>query len=269
MQENKVSFDDLVIRRNYLSKMSGKSVDSKIKKFENNIKITSDMMFNKFSSSFSRSGYTSDDVLSMSKLYSYYYFDLYNDDKNGNEKDEKNGLIGFIRQRVQYLAFVCERESINHNVSKYLTGFFAKTQKSVEFEGDAILGNPEEFGYRVVTKKEINEIKKSGRKVWKDKDGFDIIKISYYDKLGEEDYKNILYQDSQLKSPEEILLELQENERMQAQIASFEGKSMVDKIRYLLTISSVSKDKERKQSAQKLLRILKKKVRDERVARTN
>ena len=261
-----MDFEDLEIRKNYIDKLNGKDVSHKLLKFKGNIKITSDMMFNKFISTFERSGYSSDDVLSLSTLYAHYYFDIYAEEKE-NERDERNGLITFIRQRVYYLAKICERKSNDFHVSKNLSGFYAKTEKSRDLPDDVIILNPVEFGYRKLGEKEFRSVKNNnkGNKVWKDENGFDVLKLEFYDCLYENEYKTILYEDSDnFKNPEDKVLELQEKDKVESDIINFEQKTMVDKIRYLNTIATIDKNNRKRQSAEKLLKILKKQIRNER-----
>jgi hypothetical protein len=253
-----VDFNDLVIRKNYLIKTSGRNLDQKIKKFENNIKITSSMMYNKFIHSFQRSGFDHDDIFSLSKLYSLYYFDLYMDEKDGDEKKEKNGLITFIRQRMEYLANVCERQSSNFHVSKNLSGFYAKTSQSKDLPDDVIIANPSEYGYRRVYETELKRIKKSSKGAWVDANGYEVVKLEFYDKITPEEYRDVLYANAD-QTPEDTILKLQETEKFQAKVIQFEEKGMVDKIKYLNNIIKRSKDADKVRSAKELLKIIKKK----------
>jgi hypothetical protein len=262
----KVDFNDLVIRKNYMDKLTGKDVSEKMLKFKNNISMTSSMMFDKYHAAFDRSGYNQEDILILSKLYAHYYFDLYSDEKN-NDKDDRNGLITFIRQRMNYLAFVCQRNSDNFHASKNYSGFYAKTSKSKDLPDDVIISNPTRYGYRKISIKELREIKKlsKNQNSWKDKNGFDVVKLEYYDFLSSDEYKDILYENSDhFKSAEEIILENQKKERIDADIINFKSKTTVDKIRQLNTIATTDKSFMRKKSARQLLKILKKEVRNER-----
>jgi len=253
----KEEFVNLVIRKNYLSKTSGKDLSKELNGFRNNIKITSDLMFYKFQNYFERSGMNIEDVLSMSTLYAYYYLDIYSSSKS-NEKDDKNGLITFIRQRVQYLAMICDRESCNFDISKNLSGFYAKTEKSKELPDDVLIANPLEYGYRKLSKSEIPSISKKHGK-WKDKNGFDVVKLEFFDKISSDEYENILYSDCvDLMSPEEIILKKQEKEKVDSEIIKFQNKDVVDKIEYLKKLMKTSKDREKVSSAKKLLGIIKK-----------
>jgi hypothetical protein len=262
----KVDFNDLVIRKNYMDKLTGKDVSEKMEKFKNNISTTSSIMFDKYHSAFERSGYNHDDILVLSNLYSHYYFDLYADEKN-NDKDIRNGLITFIRQRMNYLAFVCQRDSDNFHASKNYTGFYAKTIKSQELPDDVVISNPNLYGYRKVQAKELKEIKRlsSGKNFWRDKDGFDVVKLEFYDFLSSNQYKDILYQNSDsFKCPEEIILENQKKERVDADIINFKNKSTKAKVEQLKTIATMGENSIRKESAAKLLKIIKKQVKNER-----
>lgn len=262
----KVDFNDLVIRKNYMDKLTGKDVSEKMAQFKNNITMTSGMMFDKYHAAFERSGYDFDDILVLSNLYAHYYFDLYADEKD-NDKDIRNGLITFIRQRMNYLAFVCQRNSDNFHASKNYTGFYAKTSKSKDLPDDVVISNPSLYGYRKVQAKELKEIKQlsNNKSSWKDKDGFDVVKLEFYDFLSSNEYRDILYENSDnFKCPEEIILENQKKERVDADIINFKAKSMVDKVRMLNIIATMDKNPVRQKSAAKLLRMLKKQVRNER-----
>jgi hypothetical protein len=253
-----LSFEDLSIRKNYLSRMGGSDFREFFDKFEKNIKITSGMMYKKFEPSFHRCGFDEDDIYSLSKLYSIYYFDLYSDSVGDEESKQRNALITFIRQRVSYLAQICEKKSENFNVYKNLSGFYAKTSKTVEVPDDVVIGNPKEWGYRKVGPKELTSLKSGKKSILKDKDGFEVVKLEFYDSITPEDYENILYKESfTLNSPEDIVIEMSEKYRPSEEINNFDAKSMVNKIEQLKAMRAFTRSSKKRKDIDKLIKMLK------------
>lgn len=252
-----LTFEDLVIRKNYLSKITGKNLDKQLKRFDKNIKITSGMMYNKYHSSFSKCGLDLDDLYSLSKLYSVYYFDIYSESVDSDETKQRNALITFIRQRTEYLARKCEKQSENFLVSKNLSGYYAKTSKSQDAPDDVIIGNPKDWGYRRIAPKELKEIKAMSKGILKDKHGFEVVSLEFYDNLSEGEYENILYKDScVLKSPEDLLEEKQERMKLESAMASFEAKSVINKIEILRDMLKTSKNPKKRKDIKELIGIL-------------
>jgi len=70
-------FEDLILRHSYLVRMSQTDHSTDLAKFKHNIKITADLMYEKFIVSFEKGGCSNDDVLQLATLYAHYYFDLY------------------------------------------------------------------------------------------------------------------------------------------------------------------------------------------------
>ena len=252
-----LTFEDLVIRKNYLSKTTGRVFDKQLKRFDKNIKITSGMMYNKYRSSFSKCGLDPDDIYSLSRLYSIYYFDIYSESVDPDETKQRNALITFIRQRTEYLARKCEKKSENFLVSKNLSGYYAKTSKSQEAPDDVIIGNPRDWGYRKISPRELREIRSVSKGLLKDKYGFEVVNLEFYDNISEDEYENILYKGScVLKSPEDLLEEKQERAEIESAMASFEAKSVVNKIEFLKNMLKFCKKPKKIKDIKELIKIL-------------
>jgi hypothetical protein len=220
-------------------------------------------MYGKYQPSFSRCGLDADDIFSLSKLYSIYYFDIYSSDVSKEENKQRNALITFIRQRMDYLARTCEKKAENFNISKNLSGYYAKTEKSVEAPDDVIIGNPSEWGYRKVYPKELNQIFKDKKGSLKDAKGFEVVKLQFFDSITPDEYENILYNESfTLESPEDILVETEEKQKINESINDFEAKSMVNKIKQLRVMKVYAKTEQKKKDIDRLIRLIEKNERN-------
>jgi hypothetical protein len=252
-----LTFEDLTIRTSYLKRIGNKDLTKQMARFGSNIRTTSNSVYNKFQSTFERCGLNMDDVHSLSKLYSVYYFEIYSATVEDDEIKQRNALITFIRQRTQYLAKKCEAQAENFNISKNMSGYYAKTAKSLDAPDDVIIGNPDHWGYRKVYDSELKQLKEKSRFKMVDKDGFEIVYLKFFDNITPDEYENCLYKEStSFKSPEDLLIDMQEKYKAEQLINEFESQNVVDKIRQLKEMKSKTKSPQKKKNITKLIQML-------------
>lgn len=288
-------FEDLILRSNYLVRMGKNDHYADLAKFKHNIKITSDLMYEKFIVNFEKAGYSSDDILQLSNLYAYYYFDLYSakTEKSSRELAEKvmkrynrpvddqdiytydrNGLITFIRQRMSYVAGLCNKKAENFLVGEDIVGFYANTVDSKEAPDDVIAIEPKKYGYRKIGPRELKEIKlmNKGKRIWKDAQGFEIRKIEvFHQHLDPDNYSMMFFDDHEYTmSTEDIIIRRQEKEKNDSILFNFENKDVVDKIKYLRSFIAMNKSNKKKSTniagAKALIGMLRKQQNNETVS---
>jgi len=193
-----------------------------------------------------------------------------------NEDDiytyDRNGLITFLRQRIQYIAGLCNKKAENFLVGEDIVGFYANTLFSKEAPDDVIALDPKKYGYRRIGPKELKTIKlmNKGKKIWKDAEGFEIRKIEvFHQHLDPDNYSMMFFEDHEYTmSTEDIIIRRQEKEKNDAILFNFENKDVVDKIKYLKSFIATNKSNKKKHTnvagAKALIGILKKQQDNER-----
>lgn len=282
-------FEDLILRSNYLVRMSKNDHSENLIKFKQNIKITSDLMYEKFIVNFEKAGCSSEDVFQLSNLYAHYYFDLYSAKSEKSYQDladkvmskynrplndediytyDRNGLITFLRQRITYIADLCNRKAENFLVGEDIVGFYAATATSKDVPDDVIALEHKKHGYRKIGPKELKAVKllNKGKKIWKDADGFEIRKIEvFHQHLDPDNYAMMFFEDHEYTmSTEDIIIRRQEKEKADAVLYAFENKDVVDKIEYLKSFIAKNKSNKKKTTnvagAKALMGMLRKQV---------
>lgn len=259
------SYEDLIIRSSYLEKMTNKNVDSKVVEYKDIIQITARLAYNNMYQTMDRIGYDLDDVTHMSKLYAYYFFNLYSDKVAQKTKNgERNALITFIKQRLWYLLRIGGNQAKNFHPHNWVGGYFAQTPNSVAIEEDMKNADPTFYGYRRVTQKEYLEAKNNrtnGRIL--DKFGFEIVRMGYLDIMTESEYSCILHDGMDMsRSAEERAVNskyAEEKEEIDGMIEEFLAKDNKDQIAFLNKLIKNTTNQSKKESAKTLKRILKRK----------
>jgi hypothetical protein len=258
--------EDLVLRSSYMIKTTNKNVDAKILEYKDIIQITAKICYNNMYQTMDRIGYDLDDIISLSSLYAYYFFNIYADNVAQKTKNgERNALITFIRQRLWYLLKVAGTQSKNFHPHNWVGGYFAKTKDSIYIEEDMQNVDPTFFGYRKVTHKEFEDAKKSrsGAKVL-DKNGFEIIKLGYLNVMTDSEYACILHDGMDMaKSVEEQIVARQydeQQEEFKEIMDNFFGKTKEERIEFLNNYIKNTTDAVKKEQAKALRKLIKRNV---------
>jgi hypothetical protein len=245
-----------------MRQMTDKKVDHKIKQYQDIINITSKLMCGKFAMVLDRSGYTHDDISNLSLLYAHYFFNLYVDKMpKKTEKDVRNGLITFIKQRLWYLFNISNKQSQNFHLHTWISGYYAKTTNSIEISEDMHNFDPTNFGYRKVSDKEYSILKKNKQNgVIRDNDGFEVVKLGYLDMVTENEYSSIFYNNlDRSLSVEEQAVDRQYKEDIEdtnEMIDNFMNQPVDKKIDLLDRIIDNTNDMNKKTQAKSLKRML-------------
>jgi len=252
----------LIVRSSYMKKTTDKDVSQKMEHYERNISITSQLMFTKFQHYFDRAGYTKEDITNLGRLYAFYFFNIYSDNLGKTTPNyERNGVITFVKQRMSYLAGLCDRMATNFHVNKTVSGFYAKTELTKNIHNYENIPNPTEIGFRKITGKELKQIKQNCRGgMWKDSDGYDVIKLCNFEELTDTDYIHIMHEglDRNLSTEDKQIHEQQlaKEEAVEAEINEFVSKPLEAQATILEKIIKYSMDRQRAKDAKKLLKIL-------------
>jgi hypothetical protein len=196
----KDNFDLLCLRHGYFKKIKSNKAD--IKKHEKITVITGKKMFLKYQYSFESVNFTTEDVISICRVYTFIFMSLYSFDNEETlnkfqkrflkinnryptEKEledvERNNLIGFIRQKIGDCSMLCERKAKNIRAKEQTTIFIKETQKSKVHCEKATTYNYKDLGYRKITKKEFKKIAKKDPVDFKDDNGFKALVLNSYD----------------------------------------------------------------------------------------
>jgi hypothetical protein len=201
----KDSFEDLYLRHDYLKKITDHDLEG-LQKHEKIAKATARIMYNKLRMTYEKVSFYYEDVLNITRVYvagflGNYSFNVQPDklaifeneflvrhgrlpDQSEIDRKERNNLINFLRQRLQTCSVFCERKSRNIVVGRGERVFFAYTALTVPASNDAILENPDLFGYRRLTSKEVANLKnKKNLEEEKDHKGFKIISIESHSQM--------------------------------------------------------------------------------------
>lgn len=197
----KDSFESLYLRHDYLKRIK-EFDESELKQYEVIVKATSALMYEKYKITYNKASFYYDDIVNIGRVYLYAYLGLYslksNPTKLADFKEEfkkrkgmsptedevvryeRNNIINFLRQKFSVCSISCDRKSRNIVVGKSETKAFAFTDNSIPASNDLIIEDPKLFGYRVVKKEEMKEIKKirkNSKQEMKDKSGFKVFEI--------------------------------------------------------------------------------------------
>jgi len=255
----KEDFEAIYLRHDYLRKVD--TFDSKwIQKHQGVIKVTANKMFEKLSPNFDLVGFDLDDIISITGAYTLSFMGLYSFETNQELKDrfidkyfkrngrnpseeeleriDRNNLIDFLRQKIQYCSAICERKSRNIKVGRERNGIFAETSNSKKSTDELIMDNYKEFGYRKVSAKEFEECKtnakESGSMEIKDKNGFKIFKIQILSSgITSEDYAFVVenfYDNIYNNTPEDMFIAYEDDKLLESFKKTFESFTVSQKI---------------------------------------
>ena len=251
-------FEMLFFRHEYLTKLKNPNPQW-IEDFKGVIKVTSSMMYNKYSTNFIRVGVDEDDINSLAQMFTLYYMELYSVRKNKESLDkfiekyqrregrtpteveitasEKNHLISFLRQKIKHADTVCGRKARSIICSRGVRMVLAITADTKPAADDEILADYKKFGYRKVTQKELKEIKETATtKDLVDKDGFAIVEITRHaDNMSKADYDSIMHSNVNIysSSPEENLAESYNNQELSMYREKFAEMTLKERKRIL------------------------------------
>lgn len=288
----KDSFEDLYLRHDYLKK-TNPDITVNMDKYEKICKATAKIMYEKHRMRFNKVGFYYDDILNVTRVYSYSFLNVYsfenNQDalnkfqtefinKNGKlptdeemAKKERNNLINFLRQRLSACSLFCERKSRNIIVDAAKKMYFAYTSKSTPASPDLILEDHTLFGYRMVSEEEMIIIRKKsidGKLV--DEKGFAIIEIESHSKMPLSFYVKMVGSDSEDEteikhtrieaSAEEKFVEMEDEIELHSFKNKFDGLTKSQKRNKLNTFIAANtknpKLKEEVKTARKILKEL-------------
>jgi hypothetical protein len=276
----KDSFEDLYLRHDYLKKIKEHDLVG-LEKYEKIAKVTARIMYNKQRMTYEKVSFYYEDILNITRVYLSAFLGTYSfkiqqeklkefEDtfmvKHGRlpvqaeiDRKERNNLINFLRQRLQTCSVFCERKSRNIVVGRGERVFFAYTALTVPASDDAILENPELFGYRPLSSKEVAALKnkKQLTDVTDDK-GFKIIAVESHSQLpiplfvrdfDNNDYVNgdsfsEIVHDRLTQSTEETLLDVEEDIQISALREKFNNYSEKQKKQMLTTFIKQNKENE-------------------------
>jgi len=203
-QEN---FEDLYLKHDYLTRV--KEYKAPIEAYENLVKTTATIMFDKYRMTFHKVGFAIDDIVNISWTYMHSFLGIYSFESNpdslekfkkafinskGREptqdeivRKERNNIINFLRQKLQTCVIFCERKSRNIVASRGDVAYFALTQRSIPVSYNLLLEDYDFYGYRKVSESEYRKCKIQANKdkveEVKDSYGFKIISINTYSEI--------------------------------------------------------------------------------------
>ena len=240
-------FEMLYLRHDYI-KSCGELDGKYIKKYTGIINKTSYIMFDKLRRSFNRVGFEIDDIKSISSLYAALYMKM--DSIQCNEaaldryvksykarfgkdtypssdeldREDRNHLIKFLRQKLLHCVTICDRKSRNIVIGRDKTQYFAYTEDSKSASNEEIISNYKALGYRKVTKQEFKNARKAamenGTKELYSEEGHNIFEIEIIAAgVKQEDYDMISNKNN--RSPEEMLLEIEEERNISLCLREF------------------------------------------------
>ena len=201
------SFEDLYLKHDYLTRV--KEYSTPIKNYENLVKITSTLMYERHKMVFYKVGFAIDDIVNISWAYMHSFLGIYSFETNPESLDkfkaafqkskgrlptdeeithkERNNIINFLRQKLQTCAIFCERKSRNIVASKGDVEYFALTQRSIPISYNLLLEDYDFYGYRKVSESEYRTAKAEASKLKtkeiKDSYGFKIISVNTYSEI--------------------------------------------------------------------------------------
>lgn len=201
------SFEDLYLKHDYLTRV--KEYNTSIKNYENLVKITSTLMYERHKMVFYKVGFAIDDIVNISWTYMHSFLGIYSFETNPESLDkfkasfektkgrlptedeithkERNNIINFLRQKLQTCAIFCERKSRNIVASKGDVEYFALTQRSIPVSYSLLIEDYDFYGYRKVSEGEYRKAKAEANKLKtkevKDSYGFKIVSVNTYSEI--------------------------------------------------------------------------------------
>jgi hypothetical protein len=201
------SFEDLYLKHDYLTRV--KEYKTPIKSYENIVKTTAAIMFDKHKMTFYKVGFALDDIVNISWTYLHSFLGIYSFESNPESLDkfkatflksksrepisdeiirkERNNIINFLRQKLQTCVIFCERKSRNIVVSRGDVAYFALTSRSIPVSYNLLLEDYDFYGYRKVSESEYRKSKAAANKLKtkevKDINGFKIVSVNTYSEI--------------------------------------------------------------------------------------
>lgn len=276
----KDSFEDLYLRHDYLRKIEEHDLVG-LEKYEKIAKVTARIMYNKQRMTYEKVSFYYEDILNITRVYLAAFLGTYSFAKQENklveykdkfyithgkyptqeeiDRKERNNLINFLRQRLQTCSVFCERKSRNIVVARGERVFFAYTALAVPASDDAILENPELFGYRRLSSKEVATLDKKKLNDAIDSKGFRIISVESHSQLpiplfvrdfDNNDYVNgdsfsEIAHDRLTQSTEDEVLEVEEDIQASALREKFNNYSEKQKKQMLTNFIKQNKESDR------------------------
>ena len=263
-------FEMLFFRHEYLTKLKNPNPQW-IEDFKGVIKVTSAMMYNKYSTNFIRVGVDEDDINGLAQMFTLYYMELYSVRKSEEtlnkfidkytaregraptedeiNSSEKNHLINFLRQKIKHADTVCSRKARNIICSRSVSVVLARTAETTKASEEEILADHKKFGYRKVTQKELKEIEKNSQhNNLTDKDGYHVVKITRHaDNMSKTDYDLIMHDNVNIysSSPEDNLAEQDNIQELSMYREKFAEMSLKERKRILNRFIKQNRGKKR------------------------
>lgn len=278
MANYKDSFEDLYLRHDYLRRIT--DIDEQaLEKYNLIVLQTAKIMYSKMRLTFNKVGFYYDDIVSITRVYTAIFVGLHTFEKEPDKltkfkleyfdkhstiptpeviaKRERNNLISFLRQKLQTCALSCKRKARNIVGMRETKILFAYTANSTPTNKEAIMAEPELFGYRKIYKEEEVEIRKrfKATKILTDKLGFQVIEIEVPSSLP----SSIIYDGSEdgfesdftltadkiealtSESTEEFLIEIEDTHLLERYKTRFAGMSL--ETRHALLTKFVTENK--------------------------
>ena len=230
-------FERIYLRHDILDKC--KDLNPKyIVEFKNIIEITSKLIYSRFLNSYNRVNFDYDDVLSIANLYALYYMNLYSTRDNAELRQkmiqkytdrhhkkpsdakihmcDRNNLIRFLRQRLRYLAILCDRKGKNILPQSSKEGYFIPLENAKIVSKYLIMEDPEKYGYKKIRIQDYLEAQRYSKQMGfsdiQTKDGSTVFVIENKDRpFSHKDYLSVFAQSQNeyTNNPEHHLINLQ------------------------------------------------------------
>jgi hypothetical protein len=197
-------FEELYLRYDYLRRVKDYNTDLML--YENIVKSTALISYEKYRMTFNKVGFSYDDIVNITRVYLHGFLGVYSFEVNpeslekfkvnfmeskGREPNaddiinkQRNIIINFLRQRLQACSIFCERKSRNIVGSRGHKVYFAYTSKTIPASNDMIVESHRDLGYRELTEQEYSQAKKISKskklKHIEDSKGFKIVEIDIY-----------------------------------------------------------------------------------------
>jgi hypothetical protein len=260
-------FEDLCLRKDYFIRSENRDLD--IKPFMSLAQITAHKIWESYNTLFRKVNMDVEDLKNISSVYVYHYLNLYslnnnkkelekftNNYRNKYSKDpdqreidriEKNHLIGFLRQKLKRCAYVCDTKAKNIVGEEFKKKFFAYTAESKPVDKSILWDEHKKYGYRKVNLSEIKEVSVKNSKTLQDKNGYKIfcLQKGFMGQWRSDDYEDLLrisYSNNCFKSPEDLIVECEDDRRNEYYNRLFNDSSNMDKVTILENFIEENKD---------------------------
>lgn len=236
-------FEMVYLRHDYIEKCKSLNPEY-VKEFAGIVHTTAKIMYGRLYPNFNKVGFQEEDVVSITNMYMLSYMELYSVRINKELKKrycnkykartgkyptpgkiknfDRNSLINFLRQRLTHLSTVCARKARNITVGRDRRGAFAFTEHTVEAPDEVILNDYKKYGYRKVTKAELEEArqraKENGDLEIFDKDGYKIVEIEMLNQgISQNDYKLFIFENKSpyFQNPETVAIYEEEQDELE------------------------------------------------------